>query len=274
MRKFYTDEIMPLSLALDYYCADILPSEVNRLFRDKDIKVNGKKTGDKKMTVTSLDEICVYEKKDKTFSICVTVYEDENLLVVDKEQGVNSEGLYNFLKSKGDYRFLHRLDRNTCGLMLFAKNDKTEQILLKAIKERKTTKIYEAVLVGALKTDSAVLRAYLTKNAYTSTVKVTKSPASNADEIVTGYEIVQKSNSLSYARINLITGRTHQIRAHFAFIGNPVLGDNKYGNDAVNKQYGQKKQLLISKQITIQGTGTYLDGKTFTSDRSFIDFVN
>ena len=274
MRKFYTDEIMSLSLALDHYCADILPSEVNRLFRDKDIKVNGKKTGDKKMTVTSLDEICVYEKKDKTFPIYVTVYEDENLLVADKEQGVNSEGLFNYLKSKGDYRFLHRLDRNTCGLMLFAKNDKTEQALLKAIKERKTTKIYEAVLVGCPKVDNTVLRAHLTKNAYTSTVKITKSPTGNSEEIITGYEIIQKSSSLSYAKINLITGRTHQIRAHFAFIGNPVLGDNKYGNDDINKQYGQKKQLLISKQITLQGTGTYLDGKTFTSDRSFIDFVN
>ena len=274
MRKFYTDEIMPLSLALDHYCADILPSEINRLFRDKDIKVNGKKTGDKKMTVTSLDEICVYERKDKTFPVYVTVYEDENLLVADKEQGVNSEGLFNLLKSKGDYRFLHRLDRNTCGLMLFAKNDKTEQALLKAIRERKTTKIYEAVLVGCPKVYNLVLKGHLTKNAYTSTVKVTKSPTGNSEEIVTGYVIIQKSASLSYARINLISGKTHQIRAHFAFIGNPVLGDNKYGNDDINKQYGQKKQLLISKQVTLQGTGTYLDGKTFTSDRSFIDFVN
>ena len=81
MRKFYTDEIMTLALAMDHYCADILPSEVNRLFRDKDIKVNGKKVGDKKMTVTSLDEICVYEKKDKTFSIYTAVYETKTYLL-------------------------------------------------------------------------------------------------------------------------------------------------------------------------------------------------
>lgn len=274
MRKFYTDEITTLSLAIDNYCADIIPSEVNRLFRDKDIKVNGKKTGDKKLSVTSLDEICVYERKDKTFPIYQTVYEDENLLVADKEQGVNSEGLYNYLKEKGDYRFLHRLDRNTCGLIMFAKNDKTEKALLKAIRERKTTKIYEAVLVGLPKPDCSTLRAYLTKNAYTSTVKVSKSCVGKAEEIITGYEIIKKSKDLSYVKINLITGKTHQIRAHFAFIGNPVLGDNKYGNDEANKTYGQKKQLLISKQVTIQGTATYLDGQTFISNRSFADFIS
>lgn len=274
MRKFCTDEIMSLALAMDHYCADILPSEVNRLFRDKDIKVNGKKVGDKKMTVTSLDEICVYEKKDKTFSIYTAVYEDENVLIADKEQGVNSEGLYNYLKTQGDYRFLHRLDRNTCGIMIFAKNDKFEKLLLKAIKDRKINKQYEAVLVGSPKKDQDVMKAFLTKNAYASTVKVTKAPTSASEEIVTGYEITKKSKALSYAKINLITGRTHQIRAHFAFIGCPVLGDNKYGNEDANKAYGQKKQLLISKHTQINGTGTYLDGMTFSSSHSFEDFVN
>lgn len=273
MRKFYTDEIMTLSLALDHYCPDILPSEVNRLFRDKDIKVNGKKTGDKKMTVTSLDEICVYEKKDKTFSIYHAVYEDENILIADKAQGVNSEGLYNALKVQGDYRFLHRLDRNTCGIMIFAKNDKYEKLLLKAIKDRKITKQYEAVLVGTPKKEQDVMKAFLSKNSHTATVKITKGQIPGSEEIITGYEIVQRSKNLSYAKINLITGRTHQIRAHFAFIGNPVLGDNKYGNEDANKAYGQKKQLLISKQTTIDGTGTYLDGLSFSSSYSFKDFV-
>ncbi len=274
MRKFSTDQIMTLSMAMDHYCADILPSEVNRLFRDKDVKVNGKKTGDKKQTVTSLDEICVYEKRDKTFPIYTAVYEDENILVADKEREVNSEGLYNFLKAKGDYRILHRLDRNTCGIMMFAKNARMEKVLLSAIKERSITKIYEAVLLGCPKVEKATLKAYLTKNADTSTVKVYSNKVNGAEEIVTGYEIIQKSDNLSYARINLITGKTHQIRAHMSFIGNPVLGDNKYGNESANKTYGQKKQLLISKQTTINGTGTYLDGRTFTSSHSFIDFVN
>lgn len=273
MRKFSTDEIMTLSMALDHYCADILPSEINRIFRDKDIKVNGKKTGDKKQTVTSLDEICVYEKKDKTFPIYETVYEDDNILVADKAREVNSEGLFNYLKTKGDYRILHRLDRNTCGIMLFAKNSATEKALLSAIKDRSLTKIYEAVLVGCPKPDSAILKAYLTKNADKSTVKVYQSKASGAEEIVTGYEVIKRNRELSYVRIQLVTGKTHQIRAHMAFIGHPVLGDNKYGNETANKAYGHKKQLLISKQTTINGTGTYLDGKTFTSNRSFEDVV-
>ncbi|MBO5223005.1 MAG: RluA family pseudouridine synthase [Clostridia bacterium] len=273
MRKFSTDEIMTLSTALDHYCADILPSEINRLFRDRDIKVNGKKTGDKKQTVTSLDEICVYEKRDKTFPIYTTVYEDDNILVADKEREVNSEGLYNHLKTKGDYRILHRLDRNTCGIMLFAKNTVTEKALLSAIKGRCLTKIYEAVLVGTPTPEKSTLKAYLTKNANTSTVKVYPNKASGAEEIITGYEVVKKGEELSYVKINLVTGKTHQIRAHMAFIGHPVLGDNKYGNEIANKTYGQKKQLLISKQTTINGTGTCLDGKTFVSNRSFEDVV-
>lgn len=274
MIKEIIHEDCDLSLALDNYFAQILPSEIARLLKDKDIKINGVKTGDKRAKIKSGDEVTVYEKPNKIRSIYSVVYEDEDVLIVDKESGVNSEGLFHYLQSKGDYRFVHRLDRNTCGLMLFAKNDDSENRAKKAIKERKIKKVYQAVVIGnELKPFSKEI-AYLRKDAQQSLVTIFNKPVPKSVEIETHYTLMRENNGLSLVEVELITGKTHQIRAHMSFLKHPILGDTKYGIKEVNERYKLKRQLLLSKRLTLQGINEKTNGVTFESSRDFSNYLD
>ena len=152
--------------------------------------------------------------------------------------------------------------------MLFAKDDETEQELLTAIKERRVIKTYIAVCLGNFSKNSQVLKDWLVKDDKNSLVKVYKNKVAGAKEIITEYSVKSKSGELNLVEIILHTGRTHQIRAHMASIGCPILGDGKYGDKAKNKKYGFSRQLLCAKKIAINGV-PYLQGKTFESGRNF-----
>ncbi len=261
MKTAVTTEDCSLSLAIDNYFPTLADSEVNRLFRDRDIRVNGIKTGDRKQRVAKGSEITVYEKKSKEKFLFLPVYEDEELLVVDKEQGVNSEGLYYELSKQYPFlAFIHRLDRNTAGLIVFAKTPRTERGLREAFEKRSAQKTYHALVVGKPNPARKVAEAYLRKNASKSVVSVFDRQVDGAEKIVTGYEVVRAGNGFSLLSVDLITGKTHQIRAHLAFMGYPILGDEKYGNEQVNAKYHVKRQQLLAKSLTVMG-------KTFTSDR-------
>lgn len=271
MIKFIITESQTLSQAIDNYAPELKPSEILRLFKDKDVKVNGIKR-DEKYLLSVGDEVVLYEKNGKTRQIYTTVYEDDKILVADKESGVSSEGLYHYLLRSGDYRFIHRLDRNTMGLILFAKDDETEKALLDAIKQRKIIKTYLALCSGVFKTEKAILRDWLIKDNNQSLVKVVKKPIGGAKEIITEYKVLSKRANVNLVEVVLHTGRTHQIRAHLSSIGCPIVGDGKYGDKIINKKYGQSRQMLIAKRVVINGID-YLDGKTFESERSFDEFL-
>ena len=247
-----------------------------QLIKDKEIKVNGVKVG-ADVLLAEGDIVRYYlTAKQESKQAFYIVYEDENFLIVDKESGVNSEAVFAELSRKegGRVAFIHRLDRNTQGLMAFARNEETEKALLSAFKEKRVEKQYHALCFGRLPKSQDVLSAYLKKDERRALVTIADAPAVGAEKIVTEYRVLENRQECLKAKIILHTGKTHQIRAHFAFIGCPVLGDNKYGNEEANKAYGQKRQLLISKHTQINGTGTYLDGMTFSSSHSFEDFVN
>lgn len=240
----------------------------SRLLKRGDIKVNGVKVR-ANTALAAGDEVIFYTTPQEEGKPSHTViYEDENILVVDKLGGVSSEALFCELKACGNYYPVHRLDRNTVGLLLLAKSVESEQALIAAFKERTVDKVYLCLCKNGFKEGKGVLTAYLKKNAEAGKVRVYATPAQDRVKIVTEYEVVKSYGDYCLVKVILHTGKTHQIRAHLAFIGCPVLGDEKYGDFALNKKYCATRQILVAKSLSFNLTGalSYLNEKQFTSN--------
>ena len=239
------------------------------LLKDKEIKVNGRKTGEN-VLLKAGDCVQYYltEKQAQKNAFHI-VYADKNVLIVDKESGVNAEAVFAELKRKygTDCRFIHRLDRNTQGLMAFALGERAEKALLDAFRQRRVKKIYHALCVGVFAQPQGKLCAYLKKNEEKALVKIFNAPVAGAERIITEYKVLETRENVTKVEITLHTGKTHQIRAHFAYIGCPVLGDMKYGNEIENKKRNISRQCLVAKRLSFSLIGelAYLNGKTFVS---------
>lgn len=221
------------------------------------------------------------------------VYEDENILLVDKKQGLlvhpdeNEHRdtligrIQHYLYDKGEYdptkensfkpQLANRIDRNTGGIVIAAKNAQALRIICEKIKNREIDKRYLTVVHGTPKKATATLCGYLEKNESKNKVYLLKEKTDSARTIKTRYKVLQSKNGLSLLEIELLTGRTHQIRVHLASIGHPLLGDGKYGKLATDKKLGFDKQALYSYKLsfyfnTDAGILNYLNGKTFTVD--------
>ena len=237
------------------------------LLRNKEIKVNGKRVG-ADVALGVGDEVCYFlTKKQEEKPAFHLVYEDDNVLIVDKESGVNSEAVFAALRRERECYFIHRLDRNTQGLMAFALNAKTEAVLLQAFQDRKVEKKYHALCVGNFAVKAATLTAYLQKDADRSLVRVYDAPKKGAEQIVTQYQVLGKTGDFTQVEVILHTGKTHQIRAHLAHIGCPILGDMKYGDTDVNKAYKFARQCLVAKYLRFEldGEWAYLNEKQWQS---------
>ncbi len=268
MIRLVCDKSQTLKQFTDTHCAQA-SFYFATLLKNREIKVNGKKTGED-IALVEGDEICYYlTPKQEQKTAYTLVYEDENVLIIDKESGVNSEAVFADLSRKfsGECFFIHRLDRNTAGLMAFAKNAQTEGELLTAFKEKRVEKRYHALCFGAMPKQADIMVAYLKKNEKTALVKIYDTQVNGSEKIVTEYKVIEKRAETSKLEITLHTGKTHQIRAHLAHVGMPIVGDMKYGVTALNKSKNANRQQLVAKHLSFVFTGNlaYLNDKQFTS---------
>lgn len=221
------------------------------------------------------------------------VYEDENILLVDKKPGLvvhedernSGDTLINritaYLVNKGEYvpdnekyfapALCNRIDRNTGGIVIAAKNAETLRIMNQKIKDRELVKLYLCVISGKPDKQSDTMTAYLQKLENENRVIVSDRKTPQNKTIKTKYRVIDSGKNASLVEVDLLTGRTHQIRAHFAHIGHPLLGDGKYGSNKINKQFDYQYQALYSYKLTFKFTSEsgildYLNNKTFKVD--------
>ncbi len=208
------------------------------------------------------------------------VYEDAALVIAEKQPGIETQGETSVESITGEILgekvfACHRLDAMTGGLIILAKTESAREAVEAALKEGLVRKTYRCIVKGVPEQKEARKTAYLVKDAASARVAVYANPAPGAKRIETGYRVLSSENGLSLLEVYLYTGRTHQIRAHMAFLGYPVLGDDKYGDRALNKANGSTHQALWAAALefsdTLAGELAKVSGKQFASEPGFIE---
>ena len=257
-------------------------SDVRKLFASRDVKINGRPAAGNPV-LQSGEEITLYLPEARSAAEIRVVYEDADILLVNKPAGISVEpdgsgalSLTELCRQYAEARHFqppvpcHRLDVRTCGLCLFAKHEQASEILLEAFQQRTIEKYYVCLVRGIMKPPSGICEAFLLKDADRAKVTILDHPVPGAFPITTGYETLS-SGQVSRLKVHLITGRTHQIRAHLAALGHPILGDDLYGDHAFNRSQKSRHLKLCAFSLTIQTGGKLpgLDGREFTIDPPF-----
>lgn len=268
---------------IDKFIQKSLPSlpksMMYKLFRKKDIKVNGKRC-DGNYILCENDRLTLYikeeftEKKNIEYNknyILDVVYEDENIIVINKPTGIsvhsdNSktndtlvDNMISYLISTGAYNpenessfkpaLCNRLDKNTCGLVIGAKNAAALREINEAIRQHNIHKTYICITVNPLTKSSDTITAYHKKDSTNNIVKISDSDIEGYKKIITKYKVITTYKCFQLVEVTLVTGRTHQIRAHLSHIGSPLLGDNKYGNRKINNEFKCLYQCLCAFKL-------------------------
>lgn len=298
---------------LDRFLAKAVPllpaSLAQKYIRLKRIKLNGGRAQrDSRLTAGDVlqlyinDEFFDKPREDNAYLTVATpklniVYEDDNILLVDKRPGVAVhphdgaeygrtliDHIQSYLYQKKEWQprmensftpaLCNRIDRNTGGIVIAAKTAEALRVMNQKIKDRELDKRYLAIVEGTPKPREGSLKGYLFKDAKKNRVFVSDSPQPGSKSCQTNYKVLSSANGLSLVECELITGRTHQIRAQFAHAGHPLLGDGKYGK--LDKRYDRNYQALYSYKLTFEFT-TDAEGLEYLNSRSFcvdnVDFV-
>ena len=264
-----------------FFCPELKESEIREAFRRKNVKLDGKPVSRDALAAPD-QTLKIYlpgedpragvsgEKAVAEVPLDI-VYEDADVLLVNKPAGIpviaEEPGLTLTELCRAHSpgaEPVHRLDVKTSGLCLFALNASAAEILQDVFRSRQVEKEYECLVRGEMKPPAAVCRAWLIKDAEKARVRVLDHPVSGAREIVTGYETLE-GGAISRLRVRLYTGRTHQIRAHLAALGHPILGDDVYGDRTLNRRLRARALKLCAVSLTLH-TGNRLpalDGRTF-----------
>ena len=299
---------------LDRWLAKTLPllpaPLAQKYIRLKRVKVNGK--GSKRDTRLNVGDVLNLYINDEFFDKPTPenaflslyqpklniLYEDEHIMLLDKRPGMvvhpdETERVNTLLTHIQAYLYqkkewspyqensfapalCNRIDRNTGGIVIAAKNAETLRIMNQKIKDRELTKLYLCVIRGEMKPRQGELKGFILKDENKSQVKVYDHPIPGGKTALTLYKTLAVKNGLSLVECDLITGRTHQIRAQFAAAGHPLLGDGKYGREKDNKQYGRTYQALYSYKLKFEfttdaGCLAGLNGREWTVQD--VDFV-
>ena len=268
---------------------DLPESVFRRIFSSRDVKLDGIRVSrDQKLQEGQHLKIYIPDTSPAGSSVAPAlsvVYEDNDVLLVNKRAGISVEPdarsgvtltdlCLQYVRRTNPEAFppaaCHRLDNKTCGLCLFAKNQQALDILQDVFRSRKLEKYYICLVRGIMKPPEAVCHAWLIKDALHARVRITDHQEPGAKPVTTGYETLE-SGPVSRLRVHLITGRTHQIRAHLAALGHPLLGDDLYGDRDFNRREKARSLKLCAVSLTIDTDGRLpsLDGKTFTIDPPF-----
>ena len=299
--KFLTKAVKGLPTSMMY-----------KLIRTKKIKVNRKRT-EQKYILCEGDEIQLFIKEEffdspekdtgaleRIVPKLNILYEDENIMLLNKRPGVlvheDSEAGENtlimhvkaYLCQKGEYdphaeqsfapALCNRIDRNTGGIVIAAKNAEALRVMNEKIKNDELTKTYLCLVHGVPKKRSAELRGYLRKDSKNNTVEVRDNEFPGSKLIITRYKVLEEYSDSALVEVDLITGRTHQIRAHMAHIGHALIGDGKYGVNRDERAKGYKYQALYAYKLYFKNTDgesvlSYLEDRTFSLNTDDIWFL-
>ncbi|MBE6603740.1 MAG: RluA family pseudouridine synthase [Ruminococcaceae bacterium] len=299
--KFLTKAVKGLPLSMMY-----------KAIRTKKIKVNRARAKENQVLLEG-DEIQLFIK-DEFFDLpqndnsalatikpkLSIIYEDENILLLNKRPGVlvheDTAGGENtlilhvkaYLYQNGEYdpadeqsfapALCNRIDRNTGGIVIAAKNAASLRAMNEKIKQNEVSKFYLCAAHGKMPKKAETLRGYLRKDSEKNLVTVSDAPLKGGKNIETRYRVLCEKNGNSLLEVELITGRTHQIRAHLAHVGHPLLGDGKYGKNRAEKGRGYKYQALYAYKLIFDRVGmdsvlSYLEGRTFSIPESDVWFL-